>query len=126
MSQKFTKKADSHVEDEKHVFYSYVKGFVFSLILTLLAYFSVTEKWLKTPVLIATIIALGILQMWIQLFCFLHLGSETKPRWNLLSFLFMAVVVLILVGGSLWIMFNLDERTMQFMPHMMNLREQQL
>jgi len=43
---------------------------------------------------------------------FLHLGIESKPRWNLLVFYFMVVVLAILLYGSFWIMSNLDYRMM--------------
>lgn len=89
-------------------------GFIFSLLLTLTSYFFVSYQWLEGWSLILTIIFLGIIQMVVQLLCFLHLDSEPKPRWNLISFLFMSLVVFILVGGSLWIMWNLEGRVM---PH---------
>jgi heme/copper-type cytochrome/quinol oxidase subunit 4 len=41
---------------------------------------------------------------------FLHLGNEAKPRLKLLVFGFMALVVMILVFGSLWIMYSLNYR----------------
>ncbi len=91
---------------------SYVTGFIFSLILTLSAYLLVVKQALIYWVLIFVIIGLGLIQMVIQLLFFLHLGSEFKPRWNLLSFLFMTIVVILLVGGSLWIMYSLENRVM--------------
>jgi cytochrome o ubiquinol oxidase operon protein cyoD len=39
---------------------------------------------------------------------FLHLGRESKPRWNLNALLFAVLVVVIIVFGSLWIMHNLN------------------
>lgn len=55
-----------------------------------------------------TLIGFAISQLLVQLIFFLHLGRESKPRWNILVFLFAALVVLIVVVGSLWIMNNLD------------------
>lgn len=94
---------------------SYVLGFAISIVLTLTAYFLVTERLLVDGLLIAAIVGLGIVQMIVQLLFFLHLGSEVKPRWNIMAFLFMILVVLLLVIGSLWIMYNLDERVMTTM-----------
>ncbi len=91
---------------------SYIIGFLLSLVLTFSAYFLVTQQILTGWNLILTIAFLGILQMIVQLLFFLHMGVEKKPRWNLQSFLFMALVVVILVSGSLWIMYNLDTRVM--------------
>jgi cytochrome o ubiquinol oxidase subunit IV len=91
---------------------SYIIGFLLSLVLTLAAYFLVEKQWFDRWTLILVITALAIVQMIVQLFFFLHLGNESKPRWNLHSFLFMALVVVVLAGGSLWIMYSLDVRVM--------------
>lgn len=90
----------------------YVLGFLFSLILTMAAYLIVNKNFLTHTAIIASIISLGVLQAFIQLLFFLHLGRESRPRLNLLVFLFMTLVVVIIVGGSLWIMYNLNERVM--------------
>lgn len=87
---------------------SYVIGFMISLILTLAAYSLVVSKVFSGYGLGLAIAALAILQLTVQLRLFLHLGKEPEPRWNLLVFDFMLLVVAILVFGSLWIMFSLD------------------
>lgn len=91
---------------------SYVVGFILSIVLTLGAYFVVVEQLLPIGVLIGTIVGMGIAQALIQLILFLHLGREPKPRWNLLVFLFMALIAIIVVFGSLWIVYNLNYRDM--------------
>lgn len=58
------------------------------------------------------ITAFGLVQAWIQLYTFLNLGKETKPRWNLMAFLFTLMVTFILVVGSIWIMYNLNYNLM--------------
>ena len=50
----------------------------------------------------------AVVQFFIQMRLFLHLGQEDKPRYQLTAFNFMVLVVLILVFGSIWIMQNLD------------------
>lgn len=87
---------------------SYLIGFGLSVALTLLAYVLVVEDVLPKTALIVTIVGLAIVQLFVQLYFFLHLGHETKPRWKLVVFGFMAMVLLILVIGSLWIMYSLD------------------
>jgi cytochrome o ubiquinol oxidase operon protein cyoD len=94
---------------------TYILGLVLSVVLTMGSYFFVSESWLSGKVLIATITALGIAQALIQLVLFLHLGKEEKPRLNLAVFLFMALVLVIIVLGSLWIMENLNYRVMPTM-----------
>ena len=88
----------------------YISGFVLSVGLTLAAYLLVTRRALGYQTLIAVIIGLALIQFLGQMYFFLHLGRETKPRWKLLVLGFMVSVVLILVLGSLWIMHNLNYR----------------
>lgn len=90
----------------------YVIGFLVSLILTLLSYIAVVYQLFSGWMLVGLISLSAISQALVQLFLFLHLGSESKPRWNLMVFLFMALVLAIIVLGSLWIMYNLDYRMM--------------
>lgn len=92
----------------------YTLGFVLSIALTLAAYFIVLYALFPPIHRILTILALGVIQAYVQLTLFLHLGSATDPesKWHTLSFACMATVLLILVSGSLWIMYNLYERLM--------------
>lgn len=85
-------------------------GFVLSVVCTLVAYFVATAGVLHPWVYI---LGLGILQTAIQFLFFFSLGKEKHPRWNLAMFLFMAAVIIIIVGGSLWIMNNLNYHMMQ-------------
>jgi len=50
---------------------------------------------------------LALVQLVVQLVLFLHVGQEEKPRFNLLALSFGLITVVILVGGTLWIMQNL-------------------
>lgn len=94
---------------------SYILGFLFSILLTVGAYFIVVNQLLTGFLMVVSVMGLGVLQMIVQLFFFLHLGKESKPRWNLGVLLFMALVIAIIVGGSLWIMNNLDYNVMPSM-----------
>jgi cytochrome o ubiquinol oxidase operon protein cyoD len=92
---------------------NYLAGFGLSLGLTLLAYALVWRHVHTRHVafshrfLMLSIIVLALSQLLVQLIFFLHLGRESKPRWNLIVLIFAAGTVFILVAGSLWIMQNL-------------------
>ncbi len=86
---------------------SYIIGFGLSIITTIIAFYLVGAQVLATTELYITISGLALVQLLVQLICFLHLSIHSKARWNLVSFIFTAVVVLILVVGTLWIMYNL-------------------
>ncbi len=91
---------------------AYLLGFFLSLVLTLGAYLLVEKELLTGTTLLLSIVFIGVIQALVQLVLFLHLGREEKPRWNLGMFLFMVLVTSIVVLGSLWIMHNLNVRTM--------------
>lgn len=87
-------------------------GFVMSVIITVAAYRIVAYKELSDLVLTLTIFGLAFFQALIQLIFMLHLGLETKPRWALITFLFTVFTLVIIVGGTLWIMSNLNYNLM--------------
>ncbi len=93
-------------------FSSYMIGFFSSLFFTLIAFGLVVFRPISNTIIVYFIASLAILQAIAQLLFFLHLGKESKPRWETLVFLFMALVVLIVIFGSLWIMFDLKYRVM--------------
>lgn len=109
MSTKHQPVAIKHFE-EKLKLKTYVIGFSLSVILTLTAYLLVTNHGTSQHVLVALLVVLALIQFFVQIYYFLHLGTETRPRWKLAVFMFMTGVVLILVFGSLWIMDNLNAR----------------
>jgi len=90
----------------------YVIGFIGSLLLTMTAYLMVRYGQLDKPIMIAILAVLALAQFVVQLVYFLHIGKEFSPRLKLIVLVFMVSVVLILVGGSIWIMNNLNGRVM--------------
>ena len=87
---------------------SYVVGFVLCMILTIMAFCLVGMKLLTGASLYIALAALAIVQLFVQSICFLRLNNSAEGRWNLLPFLFAIFIIAILVGGTLWIMYNLN------------------
>ena len=92
-------------------------GVILSLLLTLASYFIFVGKILSGDELVLTIAIFATVQVLLQLVLFLQVGVESKPRWNLMITLFMFLMVFILVGGSMWIMHNLEYNLMTGMEH---------
>ena len=89
---------------------SYLTGFSLALVLTAIPFGLVATGALpRLPMLIVIFIA-AIIQVLVHLRYFLHLDLSTTPRENLLAIAFAAVLILIMIGGSLWIMFDLNSR----------------
>lgn len=91
---------------------SYLIGLFTSIILTMISFYLVWASLLSRQALICTVIGLALVQAAVQLRFFLHLGKETKPRWESISFFFMLTCLVIIVLGSLWIMYDLNNRVM--------------
>ncbi|ODN41913.1 cytochrome o ubiquinol oxidase subunit IV [Piscirickettsia litoralis] len=98
------------IADAKHGYTltSYIIGFVLSLVITFIAFALVANKMLPPSGLYVAVAILALIQLFVQLKFFLHMTTNPSGRWDLMSFIFTVFVVLILVGGSLWIMYNLD------------------
>lgn len=90
----------------------YSLGFIGSVLLTLSAYFLVTHSSISGTMLIMDIVVLAIIQFFLQLVCFLHLGEENRPRWRTRVFVMMTAMLLLIVFGSIWIMNNLNYHMM--------------
>ncbi len=89
-----------------------VIGFLLSALCTLGAYYIVADQLLRPWMFLVVVAGLGFIQMVVQFVFFFHIGVESKPRWNLLMLLFMALVVFLIIGGSIWIMNNLNSYMM--------------
>jgi cytochrome o ubiquinol oxidase operon protein cyoD len=100
-----------HVSGHGSLF-SYIIGFVLSIALTLVAYSLTVSHTLSRDMLIFAITGLAMVQLLVQLLFFLHLSQESRPRWRLIVFGLMIIVVAILVYGSVWIMNNLNYKMM--------------
>lgn len=108
-----------HEENLVRAVWSYVIGFVLAVILTLLSYFMVVNHIMTGMTLVTTIMILAAVQLLVQLVFFLHLGRDKRAKWNVASFYFMFMVLVIVVFGSLWIMYNLNYN-MMMTPEQMN------
>lgn len=98
---------------------SYIVGFVLSVAATLIAYFFVVNQIWPKEILIYVVMAIAVIQLIIQSVFFLHIGRGSTLKSS--TFLFALLIVVIVVGGSLWIMHNLDYNMMQMTPEQMEL-----
>lgn len=91
---------------------SYLIGFAGALLITIAAFILAAAKPLPAHTLGIILVLLAFVQAIYQLIFFFHIGKEAKPRWNLFFFYSMIIVVVIIALGTLWIMFDLNERVM--------------
>lgn len=91
-------------------------GFLLSLGLTISAYLVAVGNIKDSMTAVGVLVVLAATQLVIQLVFFLHFGEEKRPRWNMWSFVFMALVLFIVVAGSMWIMYHLNYNMMTMSP----------
>lgn len=86
---------------------SYVIGFLLSLVFTIVPYFMVRGQMAEEKALLLGVLGFAIIQMFVQIFFFLHLGRGPKPFYNVVFFLGTAGMIVLVVGASIIIMDNL-------------------
>jgi cytochrome o ubiquinol oxidase operon protein cyoD len=95
----------------------YLTGFVVAALLTAAAFWIVmTGAIASAAVAGAVLVALAITQILVQTSAFLHVNARVQGGWTLLAYVFTAVMLLISIAGSLWIMQHLNTN---MMPGMM-------
>ena len=91
---------------------TYLTGFVLSLILTAIPFVLVMSGTWSPTVTLAGIVSAGLVQILVHLHYFLHLDTSSAARWNVLAIMFTLLIMILFVGGTLWIMSNLNYRMM--------------
>lgn len=87
---------------------SYLIGFVLSVILTAIPFWLVMEGTAFHGVILGAVVATAVVQIFVHLAYFLHMNTSSEERWNLVALVFTVLIIAIVVGGSLWIMYNLN------------------
>lgn len=91
----------------------YVVGIILCVILTLIPFGVVMHGGLAHGQKFAVIMVSAILQFLVQVYCFLRLNVQTiQGKMNTMSFIFTIVVLVVIIGGSLWIMSHLNYNMM--------------
>lgn len=87
---------------------SYLIGFILSVIFSIIPYYLVVNQVVTGNLLLVTILEFAVIQTIIQITFFLHIGRGPKPDWNLYFFVFTVGIILIVAGGSIFIMNQLN------------------
>ncbi|MEA2920665.1 MAG: cytochrome o ubiquinol oxidase subunit [Bradyrhizobium sp.] len=97
----------------------YLTGLGLALLLTITSFFIAGTDLVWQPSIPVALIVLAIAQMGVHLVFFLHITTEPDNTNNVLALAFGVLIVLLVIGGSLWIMANLNHNMMpmdQIMP----------
>ena len=91
----------------------YAVGFLLSVVLTAIPFWLVMGKVLPPPRMTAfVILAFAAVQMVVHMVYFLHLNAKAEGGWSMLALLFTVALVVIMLAGSIWVMYHLNTNMM--------------
>ncbi|CAM5185054.1 hypothetical protein CDEF62S_01435 [Castellaniella defragrans] len=104
---------DETLQVHEGSFGSYITGFVLAAILTIAAFWLVMGRVFENRwVTIILVLGLAVVQIGVHIHYFLHLDTRSEEGWNMLAFIFSAVLVLIVLGASIWAIYQEDQNMM--------------
>ncbi len=86
----------------------YVIGLILSIVLTLIPFGLVMSGSLAQPLTLGIILLCAVAQIFVQLVFFLHMNTSSEQMWNTTSAVFILLITIIVVLGSIWIMQHLN------------------
>lgn len=99
--------------------HSYLVGFVLSVLLTFCAFGVVLgHVFTNKNITIFCVLICAAIQMIVHLHYYLHLTSTAEKGWTLLSLLFTSMLLVIMLSGSVWVMYHLNHNMMPGMEAM--------
>lgn len=94
----------------------YVIGFLLSVVLTAIPFWLVMSG-LLAPTMTGLLVTLfAIAQIVVHTVFFLHVNTKSEGGWTLLALVFTGIMVVIVILGSLWIMYHLHGNMMPMAP----------
>jgi cytochrome o ubiquinol oxidase operon protein cyoD len=96
---------------------TYVIGFVLSVILTAIPFLLVMGKSFDSSRVTALVVlGFAAVQIVVHMIYFLHMNTRAEGGWSMLALLFTVVLLVIMLSGSIWVMYHLNTN---MMPGMM-------
>jgi cytochrome o ubiquinol oxidase operon protein cyoD len=90
----------------------YVVGLGLAILLTATSFFVAGTNLVWEPSIPVALVVLAIAQMGVHLVFFLHITTGADNTNNVLALAFGLLIVFLVIGGSLWIMSNLNHNMM--------------
>jgi cytochrome o ubiquinol oxidase operon protein cyoD len=104
---------DEHVEGGVGLrILGYLTGLALAILLTVTSFFVAGTDLVWQPSIPVALIVLAIAQMGVHLVFFLHITTGPDNTNNVLALAFGVLIVLLVIGGSVWIMANLNHNMM--------------
>ena len=98
----------------------YAIGFILSVILTAIPFWLVMGKVFdKSSTTAIVVLAFAAVQIVVHMVYFLHMNTKSEGGWSMLALIFTVVLVVIMLSGSLWVMYHLNHNMMPMSVHEM-------
>ena len=116
----------AHGHDETHgaghdaphgSYKSYLTGFLLSVVLTAIPFWLVMTNTLSNQTTALVIMAFAVAQIIVHMIYFLHMDTKSEAGWNFMALIFTIVVVVIVLSGSLWVMYHMNANMMPMSVH---------
>jgi cytochrome o ubiquinol oxidase operon protein cyoD len=99
---------DEEVTSVRYRVYGYLVGLGLAILLTATSFFVAGTDLVWQPSIPVAIIVLAIAQMGVHLVFFLHITTGADNTNNVMALAFGLLIIFLVIGGSLWIMANLN------------------
>ena len=109
-----------HDDDHLHAhgsFKDYTIGFILSVILTAIPFWLVMTHQLAPGTTKFVILGFAAVQVVVHMVYFLHMNSKSEGGWNMMALILTAILLFIVLTGSVWVMYHMNAN---MMPNMGN------
>jgi cytochrome o ubiquinol oxidase subunit IV len=113
---------DEEVVSAKIRLLGYLVGLGLAILLTATSFFVAGTNLVWQPSIPVAIVVLAIAQMGVHLVFFLHITTGPDNTNNVLALAFGLLIVFLVIGGSLWIMSNLNQNMAVPMDQIMQMQ----
>jgi cytochrome o ubiquinol oxidase subunit IV len=103
---------DERAESFSQRVIGYLVGLGLAILLTATSFFVAGTDLVWQPSIPVALVVLAIAQMGVHLVFFLHITTGPDNTNNVLALAFGVLIVVLVMGGSLWIMANLNHNMM--------------
>ena len=93
----------------------YTIGFILSVILTAIPFWLVMAKVLPSAMTGYILMAFAAVQVVVHMIYFLHLNSKAEHGWSMMATIFTVIVLVIMMAGSIWVMYHMNANMMPSM-----------
>lgn len=106
-----------HEDSGPHsTFKGYAIGFVLAVILTAIPFWLVMNKVIAdSSTLGFVVLGFAAVQVVVHMIYFLHMNTKVEGGWSMLAMLFTLMVLIIMMAGSIWVMYHMNKNMMPTM-----------